>query len=1155
MEPQNIANKSTLQDILHHCMTATVTALAMPPGSLSAHITAERSRSAAEGIMVVTASLAEAEIFHRELIFYGVEEPVLLPPWDVSAFTAGTSSPDYGHERIKALFALHSNPRSVLVVPVETLLQKLPPRTALFHNAVHLEAGQEIEIEDICNALVGQGYCSVDIVDEPGCFARRGGLLDIFPVHNHLPVRMDFYGDTIESIKTFDPITQRSLTSCEHLTLLPSREVAVTPAILAELAKTIKRRADELDIPADIRRQFIAELQALDTPLRIDLVGGLLFPRLCTVFDYQPSPFLVVVAPDQCLEAAYVWHSAAHEQHQRALDEKTIVPAFDSVISEIETLSKQLHAYPRLELRHQRGPDDHLLHIAAQATSSYKIPTHGEHSHQFAPFAHQASSWLARGGSLYIGCHNRTQEERLETLLATHGLPFQHAQALSTARTSNDTIVLVTGDLTRGFILEHEKILVLAEEELFGSRTRRKSGVSALKKKQILASLAEMRPGDPMVHLEHGIGIYRGLQHLKTGAYEGDFLLLDYAGNDKLYVPVDRLGLVQRYTGGDGSNPAPARLGTVTWHKTKTKAKKNIEELAHELLQIYAKRQASQGFPFSPPDALFREFEATFPWEETPDQLNAINDVLMDMQHERPMDRLVCGDVGYGKTEVALRAAFKAVLDGKQVAVLVPTTILAQQHFETFKTRMEGYPLTVDMLSRFRSAKEQKTTLGQLRQGAVDIIIGTQRLLQKDVQFKDLGLLIIDEEQRFGVKDKEKLKQFRATVDILTLTATPIPRTLHLSMLGIRDLSIIMTPPVDRHAIKTFVTQDDDQLLVKAITHELTRGGQVFYVHNRVQTIERTAERIKGLVPTASVQVAHGQMHEDQLEKIMLSFMHGETDILVTTTIIESGLDIPRANTMIVDRADQFGLSQLYQLRGRIGRSSVQSYAYLLTPGLTRVTSEARERLKVIQDISELGAGFRIASHDLELRGAGDMLGARQSGTVADIGFELYTQMLEETIAELNGKPAQDHWEPEIHLPVPAFLPDNYINNMNQRLILYKRFVQAESAEDIDDIMDEIQDRFGTTPTPVRLLKAVMLIRLTMRMLRIEKLEMKALSGIITFRPDTSVEPTHIITKVRTAPQSYRFTAEHQLHFKLREGLTDPELLSAMHHELVSLQA
>jgi transcription-repair coupling factor (superfamily II helicase) len=642
-----------------------------------------------------------------------------------------------------------------------------------------------------------------------------------------------------------------------------------------------------------------------------------------------------------------------------------------------------------------------------------------------------------------------------------------------------------------------------------------------------------------MVHLDFGVGIYRGLEHIAIGGVEGDLLLLEYAGGDKLYLPVDRLALVQRYVGAEGLEPRVDRLGGAAWDRAKAKAREAVAEMAEELLQIYAARAVEKGFAFSPPDSLYKEFEASFAWEETPDQLSAIEDVIRDMASPRPMDRLVCGDVGYGKTEVAIRGAFKAVMDGKQVAILVPTTILAQQHYESFKKRFQDYPVTVEMLSRFRTVKEQKAILADAAAGTVDIIIGTHRLLQKDIKFKDLGLLIIDEEQRFGVTHKEQLKKMRATVDIMTLTATPIPRTLYMSMMGIRDLSIIDTPPVDRLAIKTFVARADDELIREAVMRELRRGGQIFFVHNRVQSIGAVAEHLAKVVPEAKIAIAHGQMHERELEKIMLGFMHGESNLLLCTTIIESGLDIPNANTLIVNRADNFGLAQLYQLRGRVGRSKVRAFAYFLLPPEGPIAPDARERLKILQDISELGAGFRIATHDLEIRGAGDILGAKQSGQIAAVGFELFTELLEETINKLKGEEQVERVEPEIKLRIPAFIPEDYLKDTNQRLVIYKKLTQATSEEDIADISEELNDRFGKPPLAAEYLMSVMQLRINFKKLLVKEAEFDGKRVILWFHEKTPVSPDIIIDMIRNNPKKYKFSPDFKLFAELSDTTFD----------------
>jgi len=1129
-------------------------------GSSPALAVAELSRLLTRQIVLIAADQTAADELTRELLFFNAPNLSTFPAWDVSPFEAASPHPDICGARLETLQRLlHGTPCTV-VMPVTALAQRVIPRSALDMASCSIKPGDEPDRDTLLERLVHMGYSNSPLVEERGSFAVRGGILDIFPPSLSRPVRIEFFGDTVETLRSFDPLSQRSQEPLSSLSLLPSRELVLSPTALQEFIPRLKARADQLDIPADRRRQLVTELQGAGYPPGVEFLLPLFYPALELFSSYLNNPLLVFLEPDLISQAIQQHQLEVTNGAAKAISEERLHPEPAQLYLTPEELQQlfeqhQRVACKRLAVTGETGTN--LFQTRSEDNADLRISMTRNQHHLLGPLVERLKQWRATDWRTMVACHQISQAERLQELLTPYGITctLHEAGELGADTPDNSAHLLLTiGDLSRGFRLPDAKLAVIAEEELFGKRTRRKTGVTALRTKQILASLAELKPGDAMVHVDHGIGIYRGLQHLKTGAVEGDFLLLEYAGNDKLYLPIDRLGLVQRYAGGEGATPSPAKLGGPGWEKTRSKARKNIEELAAELLEVYAKRQASQGYSFSPPDEMFREFEATFPWEETPDQLSAIQDVLGDMQHSRPMDRLVCGDVGYGKTEVALRAAFKAVLDGKQVALLVPTTILASQHFETFSNRLKDYPVSIEILSRFRTAKEQKESLERLKNGKLDIIIGTHRLLQKDVAFKDLGLLIVDEEQRFGVKDKERLKSYRASVDIMTLTATPIPRTLHLSMLGIRDLSIIDTPPVDRQAIKTVVARDTDDLVRDAIARELERGGQVFYVHNRVHSIGIVAERLRQLVPQARISVAHGQMEEKALEKVMLSFMHGESDLLLTTTIMEAGLDIPRANTMLVDRADTFGLSQLYQLRGRIGRSTVKSYAYLLIPGQGSITQDARERLKIIQDISELGAGFRIATHDLELRGAGDMLGPRQSGTVADIGFELYTQMLEEAIAGLKGEELEERCEPEINLAIAAFIPETYIPDTNQRLVLYKRLVQAESNDDVTEVVNEMHDRYGRPPLAAQTLARIMELRIRLKQLKVMKVDADAKRLCLAFHPRTTVSPDALINLIRTAPATYQFTPDHRLLVNLPPNGTNNDTLEALASTLTLLE-
>ena len=1116
-------------------------------GSSPALFVAELVRSGLDTPLVIAPTQEAAEEFCRELAFFsgGDLHAALFPAWDAAPFSAASPHPDVTGARLDTLFRLQNGQARITVMPVAAALQRLLPRKVLNDSSCYLLPGEEFERDDLLARLVRMGYANVPLVEDRGTFAVRGGILDIFPPNLRAPVRIEFFGDTAETMRAFDPLTQRSLQPVEELVLLPSRELLLSDEVLADIAPRLKQLCDDLDIPANRRRTILEDLQNAVYFQGVDFLQPLLHPSLETIFDYAPAAPLILLDPEAInhavisvceeIESGVIKAAAAGLPHSPAGELFLTDPELKTIIAgrRVVELSGLVMDAPE---------ETTTIAIPCEDNSDLRVSVSKESSHALAPLARTLREWLDGGERIAIACHQQPQAERLKELLTPYKIPCTISEAgFDEAVTTPNPLLnqegaisILIGDISRGFRLPSSRLVLIAEEELFGKRVRRR-GVSEMRKKQLLASLAELKPGDYMVHIDHGIGLYRGLQHISVGSVAGDFLLLEYSGSDKLFLPVDRLGLVQRYVGPEGSHPALDKLGGVSWEKSKGKARKNIEELAGELLEIYARRQLSEGFSFSPPDEMYREFEASFAWEETPDQLSAIQDVLADMQHSKPMDRLVCGDVGYGKTEVALRGAFKSALDGKQVGILVPTTILAQQHFETFHERLKEYPVTVEVLSRFRTAKEQKAILERLKKGDIDIIIGTHRLLQKDVAFKDLGLMIIDEEQRFGVKDKERLKSFRAVVDVMTLTATPIPRTLYMSMMGIRDLSIIDTPPVDRLAVKTIVSRFSEELIREAVLRELRRGGQVFFVHNRVQTIGKRAELLAQLVPEAKIAVGHGQMGEHELEKVMLGFMHGETNLLLCTTIIESGLDIPNANTLIVDHADKFGLSQLYQLRGRVGRSTQRGYAYLLIPSEAAISSDARERLRVLQEISELGAGFRIATHDMEIRGAGDMLGNRQSGTVTEIGFELYNQMLEETIARMRGEEMIEHVEPEINLKVPAFIPEAYVKDAGQRLVIYKKLTQAESEEDVLDVQNEVLDRFGKYPLATSYLFEIMKLRVLLKRLIVRQIDFDGKAVIISFHPRTPASPDTIIGMMRSEPKKYQFTPDYKLVCTLKD--------------------
>jgi transcription-repair coupling factor (superfamily II helicase) len=739
-----------------------------------------------------------------------------------------------------------------------------------------------------------------------------------------------------------------------------------------------------------------------------------------------------------------------------------------------------------------------------------------------------------------LPCSNLHAAERLQEMLENHGLRPNFSPKPFSVWTPADSSgwhgTLVLGNLHRGFSFPKAGLTIITESELFGEKRPRKRPAIPLRD-HALAAFSELQLEDYVVHSDHGIGIYRGLLKLTLGEEEHDFLLIEYQGGDKLYLPVYRLNLVQKYAGGGENGPRLDKLGGTSWERSKTRVRKSLRELAEELVKLYATRTVLKGYVFPPADEIYREFEASFEYEETPDQLQAIAEVQKDMGGEKAMDRLVCGDVGFGKTEVALRAAFRAMMAGKQVAVLVPTTVLAQQHYQTFSRRFSSYPFRVEMLSRFRSPAEQKKIIQDLLKGKVDLVIGTHRLLQKDLVFKDLGLLVVDEEHRFGVTHKEKLKQLRANVDALTLTATPIPRTLQMSLTGIRDLSVIETPPEERQSIRTYVTEFDEEIIRDAVRRELRRGGQVFFVHNRVQSIEAMGRLLRKLVPEARIGIAHGQMAERDLEQMMLSFVKKEVDLLLTTTIIESGLDFPSANTILINRADKLGLAQMYQLRGRVGRSNERAYAYLLVPGLAALTSDARKRLEALQEVTELGSGMKLALHDLEIRGAGALLGDAQSGHVAAVGYDMYLQILEEAVQEMKGEEVVPEVEPEMDLPLPALIPSDYLDDIHQRLIFYRRLASARSDQDLEEVREELRDRYGPFPSSLENLLQLMDLKLLLKRARVRRVSWEREKMVITFDPQAPMDPQRLVSAVARGKGTREFTPDQRL--KLRPASKD----------------
>lgn len=1124
-------------------------------GSSPAWLAANLLAGGEARLAVLAPDQVAAQQFHEALTFYhgSPAEIGLFPGWELDPYSPLSPHPEVEAQRLATLAALGAGRLRAVVTTVRALMQRLIPRQILAGLRLELSAGEEYPREQLLPRLAALGYQRVPLVEERGTFAVRGDLIDLFPPSAASPVRLSFFGDELEELRPFETLSQR--TGSERLPgleLSPAREMVLAGEHLATFCSRLRARCDELELPRSVREALLGEVrEGLLAPGREQLLP-FNYAALDTLFDYLGRVRWLILDPPAVTAAADELEGLATSGEARLREQGEVFAAAADFYLTGGELERRLAGQPRLELaalQVYRLEADYPVFRAAVTGNGELRPDHPEHDGTLGFLAGRLREWHDGGWRVLLVCHQEGQAERLRDLLEPHGLPLRWLPSAAGLEPPPGLTVTV-GSLPVGFRSPGEGLAVITDDEIFGARIHRRP--RRRDRKVFESSLADLRPGHHVVHADYGIALYHGLLHLSAGGSEGDYLHLEFAGDDRLYLPVERIEKVQKYVA-DGGEPRLDKMGSGSWEKAKLKARAAVEEMARDLLHMQAKRQLAKGVQYSPPDRLYREFEAAFPYEETPDQLEAIEAVLADLQSERPVDRLICGDVGYGKTEVAIRAAFKVVLDGRQVAVLVPTTVLARQHLETFRQRLADFPVTIDMVSRFRSAAEQKEILARAAAGRIDILIGTHRLLQPDMRFKDLGLVVVDEEQRFGVAHKERLKKLRAEVDLLTLTATPIPRTLHLSLTGLRDLSIIDTPPVDRQAIRTYVTRFDDDLVRDAILRELKRGGQVYFVHNRVQTIEAMAEFLRGLLPSVRIGVGHGQMAEGALERVMLDFIEGRTDVLLCTAIIENGLDIPRANTIIVDRADTFGLAQLYQLRGRVGRSHVRAYAYLLIPGEGSLTHEARERLKVLQEQTELGAGFRIARHDLELRGAGDLLGARQAGQIAAVGFELYTELLAETIEELQGRAHEARIDPEVRLGLSAYLPEAYLADPNQRLVFYRRMAAAADEDELYAIGDELRDRYGALPEPAQLLLEVMKLRVLMKELRVEQAEYDGRQLVFAFPPTTRVSPEQIM-ELLARPERYAFSPDYRLSVRLGR-LPAEEVLAAAKKELRALCA
>jgi transcription-repair coupling factor (superfamily II helicase) len=1089
--------------------------------------------------LCVLPSSEAADAFADDLrVFLGSESKAservhVYPAWDAPPFEGLSPSNEILAAQIEGLYHLLSSKTPLLVTSVDALAQRVFPQEELINATLSLKVNRDIPLSDLVDHLVQWGYRRVPLVEEKGEIGVRGGLVDLFPPLATQPLRIEFFGDTIESMRTFDPSSQRSVGQIDEISLLPMR--FFSSARLQAGRRVVEEALADSEIPYREQQRIIENLKSGLSFPGAEFLLPYLYPELESVAEYLPRGTVVwLIDPANGAAALDVCWEQVVACAANATKAGRFTPPPERLFCQAREVTSRLASYCTVACEGLENVDTDLA-VSSSLLTDLKPQAHakgGERS--LAPLAARIDQWREDGVRTFLVVSSTVQAAHLQNLLLGYELRLPLLTNLEwDQKAGAPTAAITVGHLSQGFSLPADRYAFVAEEEIFGEkRHRRRSRPRPVA--DYLTGLSQLTAGDHVVHIDHGIAVYHGLRHLSVAGTEGDYLHLEYANGDRLYLPVERINLVQKYSGADGRAPALDKLGGQSWEKTKRKTREAILAMARELLEIHAVRESTERPPLSGMDGDYEEFVARFPFEETRGQRTAIEDVLADLRTDKPMDRLVCGDVGYGKTEVALRAAFLTVQSGKQVAVLVPTTILAQQHAETFTRRFAEYPVRVELLNRFRTAQEIKTVVQGLAAGTVDIVIGTHRLLQRDIIFKNLGLIVIDEEHRFGVAHKEKIKKLRHLVDVLTLSATPIPRTLNMALMGLRDLSVIETPPMDRQAIRTYISRHDDDLVRSAILNELSRGGQVFFVHNRVETIEKMARQLRELVPEAVISVAHGQMPEGELEKVMLDFLHHRANVLLCSSIIESGLDIPTANTIIINRADQFGLAQLYQLRGRVGRSAARAYAYLLIPGEHLLTGDARKRLEVLQELDDLGGGFRLAAHDLEIRGAGNLLGREQHGNVAAVGFELYAQMLEETVRELKGGEIQVQIEPEIQIGLPAYIPEAYIPDVNQRLVFYKKLANVQDRKDLEDLAYEMEDRFGPLPELVLMFIEVMDLRRVLREYLVTGVYKKAEKVALHFHPDAPIKGDRLVAFVQKDKGRSQLSPDLRLTFTLK---------------------
>lgn len=1100
-------------------------------------------------VIIITPSEEAVLTMERDLHLFSDAPVFTFPAYDIAPYTP--LSPDGAtiSTRLATLFQMGNLKSYIVVVAAETLLRRIPPLSQLDLLAELLEVGEEVDRDNLITKLITSGYEQVSLVQSSGEFTVRGGIIDVFPPAVPLadgtiieaPLRLDFFGETLESLRYFDPISQRSIQEISETILLPVADILYPQdeSQLGTIVSNLASLGSDLGWDEKERRKLQEFMGSRIRFPGIESFSSLFYPEMATFFAAIGKDSLIISADtlSQTQTVQLTWERIEANYQQARQTSTPALPPSQLFLNEDE-LQQLLGQHRQLHCHDFAAPQSQSLHIKSGNHILFKqeLDLHRKQEGLFGPLTRHLQTLFDQGDRVCISCRSEKHLRQLHELLTQHGMRVGiHEPPLQFAQLQPEIIGLTVGALSTGFSLEEEQLHVFSESELFGEKRIGSKQTKKHPNAGDAVSFEQLEIGELVVHTTHGIGIYQGIANMKLGPITNDFLQINFKDDDKLYVPIDRINTVSKYKGLSDKKPKVDSLGGKSWAKTKSKVQEAVWKVAQYLLKLYAKRKIAVGHQFTPPGRLFHELEESFPYDETEGQLNAINDCIDDLTSERTMDRLVCGDVGYGKTEVAIRAAFKVVEDGYQVAILVPTTVLAEQHADSFRERLEGFPIRVESLNRFRTPKEQKEIIADTGTGKIDILIGTHRLLSKDVTFAKLGFLIIDEEHRFGVTHKEKLKRLKQNIDVLTLTATPIPRTLQMSLLGVRDLSVINSPPQHRRTVKTFVAKQDDLVMKEAITKEMQRGGQVFIVHNRVRTINEVASRIQKLVPEARIGVGHGQMAVKILEEKMVDFVNHKIDILVCTTIIESGLDIPNANTIIITRADRLGLAGIYQLRGRVGRSSRQAYAYLLVPTLDGLSKDAKQRLRALMDYNELGGGFKLAMSDLQIRGGGNILGESQSGNIAAVGYDLYLDLLQRTVEDLKrqgedgAEPLALDYDPEINLQLSAYIPASYIFSPDQRYVAYRKISAITEFSSLEEQRLELRDRYGTIPDEVENLLHIIELKILMRPFHISRLDQGPGSLAFSFMDDTKVTPEQILILVKSSKGTIRFTPDNRL--------------------------